>query len=439
LRTPLRRRRLRSLLRDQEGFGLVETMMAITMFAIVSAPLVGVLLASLAQQKSSHERTLATQTAQTAIESIRALPYDSIGVTNGNPAGSVSPTQTASQLGIGLDATVKTRISFMDDAPVTSYRTRADYKKIVVTVIRNVDSRLLAQDVTYVAPPGAGATAGQSQGIVIAQVIDYALNTPLVGATVTVSAGPSPSRSDVADTSGSVVFPALLPTTVSANHYDVTTASTGYVTLREDLPPSTSARTALVGGQTFQTVLRMYKPCTIYVAATNSDGTPYTGTATATVASSRGTQSFTFTGGQLTVPMVAGEQVVPNVQYTVRILASNGTYSTPVTALVPNAYPVDLTKTFSQALGGTPAALQSLTVKVVNASGVAQANAAVTVSGGPGSNILLAGTTDASGNAVFSVPGNSSPGYTTTATIGTLTGNATGAVTATTTRTVTVR
>ena len=63
-------------------------LMAMTMFAVVSAPLVGVLLASVAQQKRRNERTLAAQTAQTAIESIRSLPYDSIGVANGNPAGS---------------------------------------------------------------------------------------------------------------------------------------------------------------------------------------------------------------------------------------------------------------------------------------------------------------------------------------------------------------
>jgi hypothetical protein len=78
-------------------------------------------------------------------------------------------------------------------------------------------------------------------------------------------------------------------------------------------------------------------------------------------------------------------------------------------------------------------------VKVVNATGVVQPNAAVTVSGGPGSNILLTGTTNASGLAVFSVPSNSTPGYTTAVSLGALTGTATGAVTATTTRTVTIR
>jgi hypothetical protein len=324
-------------------------------------------------------------------------------------------------------------------SPSTSYRTRADYKKVVVTVVRNTDLRQLAQDVTYVAPPGAGAYAGQSQGIVLAQIIDYALNTPLVGATVTVSGGPSPARNDLTDGAGSVVFPALLPTTVSFNHYDVTAAAAGYVTLRDDTPPATASRTALVAGQTFNTVIRMYKPATIYIVAKNADGTTYTGTASATIGSSRGTQTFSFSGGQLTVQTLAGELVVPNVQYTARILASNGMYSTATTALVPNAYPTDLTRTFALTLGGTAAAMPVLTVKVVNAAGVVQANAAVTVSGGPGSNILLTGTTNASGLAVFSVPSNSTPGYTTSATLAALTGTASGAVTAATTRTVTIR
>jgi hypothetical protein len=82
--------------------------------------------------------------------------------------------------------------------------------------------------------------------------------------------------------------------------------------------------------------------------------------------------------------------------------------------------------------------MQTLTVKVVNTAARSVVGASVTVSGGPGSNILLTGTTDASGNAVFSVPTNATPGYTTAATSGTLTGTASGGVTATTARTVTV-
>jgi hypothetical protein len=81
----------------------------------------------------------------------------------------------------------------------------------------------------------------------------------------------------------------------------------------------------------------------------------------------------------------------------------------------------------------------NLTVRVVNAAGNRVPGATVTVSGGPGSNVLLSGTSDVNGNAVFSVPSNSTPGYTASATSGALTGNAAGAVTASTTRVVTVK
>jgi prepilin-type N-terminal cleavage/methylation domain-containing protein len=424
----------------EDGFGLIELLMAMTMFAVVSAPLAGVLLASISQQSLSKERTLAAETAQSAIEAIRALPYNSVGLQDGNPTGTVLPTQPASAFGVtGLDATVTTRISYMDDAPATAYRTRADYKRVVVTVVRNADRRRLTQSATYVAPPGGGAFAGQSEGIVLAQVIDAVQNAPLVGASVTLSGGPSPLRNDTADAGGNVVFPSLQPTTASLPYYQLGVTVPGYVTLREDTPPANTARTSLVGGQTFQTVLRVYKPSTITILAKNANGTTYTGTATATLNSTRGSQSFAFTGGSLNVTSIAGELVVPNVQYTARILASNGMYSTPTTALVPNAYPTDNTKTFTLTLGGAIASMFSLTVHVQTSSGVKVVGAAVTVSGGPGSNILLSGTSDANGNAVFSVPSNSSPGYTTTATSGALTGTAAGAVTATTTRNVTVK
>jgi type II secretory pathway pseudopilin PulG len=426
----------------EEGFGLIEMVMATTLFLCVSAPLVGVLLASVAQQKLARERTLATQTAQSAIEAIRAMPYNAVGTVNGNPAGTVAASQPANQFGIpGLDATVTTRISYMDDAPSTAYRTRADYKRVVVTVIRNGDSRRLTQDVTYVAPPGGGLFAGQNEGIVLAQVIDGALNTPMAGAAVTLSGGPTAARTDTTDPAGSVVFPALLPTNATLSHYDVTTAASGYATMREDLPPGTAARTALAGGQTFQTIIRIYKPSAITVLPRNADNTVYTGPATATISSTRGTQSFSFSGGTFTLAppqTLAGELIVPNVQYTVRVLAANGALTAPTTQVVPNSYPTDLTKTFAVTLGA-PSPMQTLTVRVVNASNAAVPGAAVTVSGGPGSNVLLTATADATGTAVFTVPTSSAPGYTTTATSGGLTGSASGAVTAATSSTVTIR
>jgi type II secretory pathway pseudopilin PulG len=433
--------RLPGIASAEDGFGLVELLMAMTMFAVVSAPLAGVLLASVSQQKLSKERTLAAQTAQTAIETIRALPYSSIGLQNGNPTGTIVPSQTANSFGIdGLDATVTTRISYMDDAPATSYRTRADYKRVVVTVVRNTDQRMLTQSATYIAPPGGGAYAGQNEGIALAQVIDAVQNTPVVGASVLLSNGPSPARTDTTDSTGNVVFPSLLPTTGGLPYYSLAVTAPGYTTLREDTPPASSAQSSIVGGQTFQTILRVYKPSTVTIVAKNANGTPYTGTATATLSSSRGSQSFSFTGGTINVPSIAGELVVPNVQYTARILASNGMYSTPTTALVPNAYPTDNTKTFTLSLNATAVTMVAFTVHVQNLVGNRVVGATVNVTGGPGSNIALTGTSDTSGNVTFSVPSNAAPGYAVAATSGTLSGSsASAAVTGTTTRNVTVK
>jgi type II secretory pathway pseudopilin PulG len=425
---------------SEDGFGLIELVVASTLFIVVSAPLTGVLLASITQQKLARERTLAAQTAESAIESIRALPYESVGVQNGNPSGTVAASVTAAQLGIvGLNANVQTKISYVNDAPTTSYLTMADYKKVVVTVLRATDSKQLTQEVTYVAPPGGGAVAGQNQGIVLAQVIDFVLNMPLPGATVTLSNGPSPTRNDAADATGKVAFPALLPTNGTNPDYDLTVTAPGYTTLKDDVPPSTASHTSIVGGQTFTTILRVYKAATIIVVPKNADGSTYTGAATATIRSSRGAQSLPFSGGAYSVTTVAGELVVPNLQYTVRVLASNGQYSTATTLLVPNSYPTDLTSTFPLTLTGTPGAMPTLTVKAVNSLGQKVVGATVNVNGGPGSNISLVGTTDATGAVVFSVPSSSSPQYSVTVTSGALTGTWTGAVTANTTTPVTVR
>jgi type II secretory pathway pseudopilin PulG len=427
-------------LKSEDGFGLIELVVASTLFIVVSAPLTGVLLASVTQQKLARERTLAAQTAQSAIESIRALPYESIGVQNGNPSGTVAASLTAAQLGIvGLDATVKTKISYVDDAPTTSYQTMADYKKVTVTVLRSADARQLTQEVTYVAPPGGGAVAGQNQGIVQVQAIDAVLNTPLPGTTVTLSNGPGLARTDLTDTRGTAVFPALLPTNATNPYYDVGISSAGYTTLKDDMPPSTAAHTSIAGGQTFMTIIRVYKAATIFVVPKNPDGSTYAGTATATIRSSRGSQSFTFSGGQLQVQTIAGEPVVPNLQYTARVLAANGQYTTPSTQLVPNSYPADLTKTFALSLTGTPGTMPTLTVKVVNSQAQKVVGATITVNGGPGSNISLIGTTDATGAVVFGVPSSSAPQYAVTATSGALFGAWTGGVTSNTTTPVTVR
>ena len=134
---------------------------------------------------------------------------------------------------------------------------------------------------TYIAPPGDGSYAPAGQAIVVAQVVDYALNCALQGATVSLTTGPGTAH-DVTDASGTATFPDLTinPASGSQAYYDLAPTLSGYQTLPDDVSPSGTAHVALTSGQTFNTVLRMFKPATIFVTLNNNNGTAYAGAAT---------------------------------------------------------------------------------------------------------------------------------------------------------------
>jgi hypothetical protein len=390
----------------------MEMVVAMGIFATVTTPLAGVMTASMKSHVASQERTLAEQAAAAQIESIRAQPYESVGVVNGNPPGTVAATQPLTAAGI--DATVATQVSFVSDPTRTGYVTGADYKKVVVTVT-NSRSKRLTQATTYVGPRGRAAFGGVNGTIIRVQVVDAALNVAVPGAAVALATGPSAPRGDITDSAGTVSFPGLLsnPTTGNQAYYDINTTASGYTVLKDDLPPSSAAHVQLAPGQTFNTAIRVYRAATISISLTDATGALYTAPATVTVGSSRAAQSFTVSGGQLTVTSIGGEPVVPNLTYTVSAYTSAGRWAAAATRAVPDAYPTTLTSSFALALGSTTPATSVLTLKVQNAAGVAVGGARVDVSGGP-NQAYLSATTDATGTAIFSIPSGS--GYSAAAT-----------------------
>ncbi len=379
------------------------------LFLMVATALVTTLTSSISSHKLSRQRTIAEQVARDQIESIRRLPYDQVGLVSGNPPGTVDATETVSVS--GLNATVTTQISYVNDPSPLSYTTAANYKRVTVTVTRTSDSKQLARQVTYVAPPARAPYGGINYAIVNAQVVDYALNTPVTDVSVTLGTGPSAPRSDVTDSTGIVTFAALTANPVSGPqaYYDLTLAlPSGYDILSDDVPPGASAHVQLAPGQTFDTALRIYKPATIHVYVDDATGGSYGGDATVTVSSSRGLQTFGYTGTPLTITTINGETVVPGLEYTVSAVAG-GAAAPSVTQYVPDNYPTDLDSDFTLTLpdvGGVTA--------TVTWGGLPVAGADVTLTGGPQS-VSLSATTDASGVATFTgVP--SGTGYTVTAT-----------------------
>ena len=128
--------------------------MATAIFLVVGTSTVGLITSSIDAHSVSHMSSLAQEAAQTQIEKVRALPYANVGTTNGNPTGTVTATQAASALGFAnFNATVNTAIKYVADGVPSAYNQLTNYKQITVTVVANTNSRQLAQDVTYIAPP----------------------------------------------------------------------------------------------------------------------------------------------------------------------------------------------------------------------------------------------------------------------------------------------
>ena len=381
--------------------------MATVVFAILATAFATTLSGALRSFQVSRARTLAEETATAEIEDARRLAYDDLGIVGGNPPGLVVPTQTVNVGGYSL--TVVTAVAYVNDPLPGGFETGANYKKVQVTVTSSSTARTLAKMETLVAPP---VQPSLNKGLMKVQVVDYALNQPVPGATVNLGTGPSAPRSDTTDASGKVSFAAVDPTPSSGatSTYQLTVAAAGYQVLPEDLSPAPAAKTTISAGQIFTTTLRVFKPVTLNVRLLTSTGTPYTGAATVTVSSARGSQAYAVTGGTLAVTQVASQPVIPSVQYSVAASATGGVYSTTASVVPTTGYPSVLTSDVPITMKA-PVATGPLQVRLRDSANKAIAGATVVVTGGPG-GILVTGVTDSSGNVSFTVPGGATPLYT---------------------------
>ena len=399
-------------LRGEGGFTLIEAVFAMVLFAGLAAAMAGLLTSAISANKHSRQRTIADQVAMEQIESIRRLAYEDVGVVLGNPPGTVPPTTAVNVA--GLDATVTVQIRYVDDPTPTSYETNANYKRVMVTVRRDGDNRLLAREVTYVAPTSRTPFGGVNLAIVQPLVIDYGLNVPVENATVDLLTGPSAPRSDLTDVNGKVSFQKLTPNATAncpADCYDLVASLSGYVML--DSPQ----RINVGPGQTATPTLQIYRPGTINLDLRNGSGGQFTGNAFVKLTSARNgaTQTFSVSGGTAAITAVAGEPIVPSVQYTAEAWTTGTpTCATPVTQYVPDDYPDTLSSTFTITMGNCPAG--DVNVSVTWGGSPAQ-GVTVTLSGGPYALSPVSGATNSSGQVSFSnVPAGT--GYTVTASKG---------------------
>jgi len=404
---------------SESGQLLVETLVAITILVILSTAGIALLASGVLSQSLSRQRTIAEQLALQDIENFRQMPYASVGTKTGDPYN-VNILASVPISTVGLNGTLNRQITWVNDpAPGTPYVTKADYKRVTITVVRN-DGKLLTTQTTLLSPFNASDYGGPNVGTLNVTIQDMASASVVPGVTVSIAGGPSGSASDVTDVTGVVTFPALKPNPASGptKCYEITvTPPPGYSVYSKDVPSSCGSSPAdavITAAQTTSTTIRIYKPATVTFNVTRWK-LPYTA-ATTTVNMSATVASTPVTAGPYTVPttgtLTTGATFLPSSAWTVTA-TSGALTAIPQTVPIPTlaGYPTSSAATITIGLPDT-----TITVKKRTTSGCTTAGAGVTVSvsGGPDNLAGLTATTNSSGVATFDLtPGT---GYTITST-----------------------
>ncbi|HEY2776501.1 MAG TPA: hypothetical protein VGI77_01245 [Gaiellaceae bacterium] len=419
--------------------------MAMVVFAIVATGIVGALVSSASFTTLSKERTIAEQGVSNQIEKIRALDYNSVGTTTGNPSGSlVSPIAFNGVNGenVGVPASMTTTVTYASADVPGSAQTGADAKKVVVAITRNKDSKVLARAVTYVAPK---FQASQTTGVVQATVTDIGNNTSPSGTVlqnvrVTLTPPTGSPASDVTDASGTATFPGLTPT-VGSQTYSVGIATPDVPPLYTRLPV---AAFGLSPTEIAPESIQVYQPVTLYVALRKPDGTNWVGTANITVTAGSGGTSYSFNNVNfaaagtlytITSQGTGGAPLLPNIDYFVRIQAATYTTVTddeivPVAGAYPAATATDLSYTFTETMAPVVNGTLDITATRIRTSGgtvTCQSGAAIQVRDSGGA-LVASGTTSTSSPYDVQLQVPASVTYTVTATGG---GGRTGSAAAT--------
>lgn len=401
--------------RRDEGFSIVEMTISLAILAVTAAFFAAELATNYTVYGHARDRTVAEELATSQIERARDMAYDDVGTTPGNPVGLIPKSSPVTVDGRAF--AVETRVKYVGDPVPGRFATGTNYKQMRVTVTRIGSTVSLADMQTLIAPR---TPSSLTRGTIKVLVSDYAANTPISGANVTVTGGPSPNASDTSDSLGRTEFAGLLPTTATgpASHYVIAATASGYTTMPEDRPNAAAVYPKLVATQTFDTAVRMFKTVGIEARLVHPDGSVFTYPATISIGSTRGSGVLPVTGGALVFTRFGTNDIIPTTSYTLTASATIAgavtITSPPVTKVVPADYPTVLTSTFTLTMPAIVA--QPTTVIATDTLGNPVPGATIKITGGQG-QLNLIGVTDVTGLVVLQTLPSATP-YTVTVPVG---------------------
>lgn len=226
---------------SQKGFTLIEALVLLFIFAIVSMTFLETYTKGTRLIIESKNRLGATALANQKIEIIRSIDYGSIGTTTGIPSGDIPEYEMISVNTVKYQ--VHTFVQYVDDAfdgrsntsPVDAIPN--DYKRVKITVAwGSLGTDQAVTLFTTIAPEGVETSAGG--GVLSINILDSAgMGVPSASAhIVNTAAGVDITTST--DATGNITLPG---TPVGIQNYSLTLSKSGFYGVRTypPNPPST--------------------------------------------------------------------------------------------------------------------------------------------------------------------------------------------------------
>jgi len=173
-------------IQKQKGITLIEVIVCVTIFAILSASIYGFFTTVLSGIIHYREKTVISSLADQYLEIAKNMPYSQIGTLSGNPHGTLADLANPISTTIaGINYQIYYAVSFVDDPADGTFLAGTDsaprdYKHIKLYV-KNISTDVTNSFLTTIAPKGLeGITEG---GALSLEVFD-AVGQPVPGAKV---------------------------------------------------------------------------------------------------------------------------------------------------------------------------------------------------------------------------------------------------------------
>lgn len=220
------------------GFTLIEVLVDISIFSIVSLAVISSYMASFRAIDYSKAKIASVALANEKMEDLRNMPYNSLATEHGPiyPPGNIVDEEIIYRQGIKLVAV--THIRYVDDPydgnaagtivgkPKDLYP--YDYKKVEVTVLKVGRSGLLARITSNIASNAAETPT--DSGIINTCVVDSS-SSPIDAATVSIfndHVSPAVDMTVTTGSDGCIMVPNLPPN--GENNYHISATKSGYST-----------------------------------------------------------------------------------------------------------------------------------------------------------------------------------------------------------------